>query len=269
MERKINFLPGLVVVMLSMLLFWGCATTDDKKEGRAPDPGVLRVGVTCNYYPLIFKNKNREIAGLEVDFAYGLAAYLERTVQLVELNWDDLIPALRDNRIDIIMSGMSMTNARQIKIAFANPYYKSGQMVLVSKDPKFKLINDFDKLFTQSITMDIGVIGDTTGEMFVRSAFPLAKSIVRFKDQRKAANALISGKIDAFVHDAPSILMIYAEYETKGLRIVMSLMTEEYLAWGMTKKNKNLQRKANQYLNMLKTENKLRPIVEKWMPSLR
>lgn len=270
MKRKKMFWASKpAIIMIFILFLWGCATTGEDKEALAPDPNVLRVGVTCNYYPLIFKNKDEQIAGLEVDFANGLAAHLKKSAKLVELEFDDLIPALRDNRIDIIMSGMSITKSRQIKISFANPYYKSGQMVLISKKQKYKLIDDFEKLFTQSITMDIGVIGDTTGDIFVRDAFPLAKSVVRFSDQRKAADALVSGKIDAFVHDASSILMIFAEYDTQGLRIVPKLMTEEYLAWGVAKNNKTLLEDANQYLKKLKMKNVLRPMVSKWMPSLQ
>ena len=58
--------------------------------------------------------KNRTpCKGLEVDIARALGEALRRRIEFVELAWEGLIPALERGQIDVIMSGMSMTETRQ------------------------------------------------------------------------------------------------------------------------------------------------------------
>jgi ABC-type amino acid transport substrate-binding protein len=71
----------------------------------------LRVGTTPQYPPLTFPQQGH-VTGLEVDCARGVAAELGRRVEVVELAWEALIPALEAGQIDVIMSGMSITEAR-------------------------------------------------------------------------------------------------------------------------------------------------------------
>src|SRR5215471_14493718 len=81
------------------------------RTSSAADAAPLRVGVTPNFPPIIYK-EGGQLAGAEVDFAQALGAELGRPIQFVELSWEDQIPALADGRIDIIMSSMSITRAR-------------------------------------------------------------------------------------------------------------------------------------------------------------
>jgi len=94
---------------------------------------VLLVGVTPDAPPLIFKQGGR-IVGLEAELATALAKELNKSVRFLELEWNDLIPALLENRIDIIMSGMTITAMRQVRIAFTSPYLKTGQTVLAHRE---------------------------------------------------------------------------------------------------------------------------------------
>src|SRR5499433_2904553 len=93
---------------------------------------ALRVGITPNYPPLAFKQQGH-LAGLEVDFARGVEVELGRPVALVELAWDALIPALESGMIDIIMSGMSITEARTQRVWFVSNYLRVGQMAMFRK----------------------------------------------------------------------------------------------------------------------------------------
>src|SRR5580765_8042281 len=85
--------------------------------------GPLRVGITPEYPPLVFRLPDGT-NGLEIDFAKALGHELGRPVEFVVLRWDQLPDALTDGKIDIIMSGMSVTKARQIRIRFSEPYLR-------------------------------------------------------------------------------------------------------------------------------------------------
>ena len=125
----ICFLPGL-------LLLIGCAAPRQQtvKTTEVPqNANLLRAGVAANAQPLVYRQGDK-IVGLEADLARELAKDLGKSVQFVEYEWDGLIPALMANKIDIIMSGMSITGPRQFRIAFTIPYFKSGLMALIRRE---------------------------------------------------------------------------------------------------------------------------------------
>ena len=104
--------------LITLSLMTACGTASSKRTADAkPDENILRVGVSPNSPPLIYK-QGEKIAGLEAEFAHEFAKYLGKSVRFIEVEWVDQIPALLDSRTDIIMSGMSVTKMRQIRIAF-------------------------------------------------------------------------------------------------------------------------------------------------------
>ena len=250
-----------------ILLVTGCAANqpagDDIKPGK-PVLMPLRVGVSTNAPPLIYRQGNK-IVGLEADFASLFAQYLERPVQFVELNWERQIPALLDNKIDIIMSGMTITEMRMIRIAFSDPYFRSGQMALVS----IENANRF-QLGYRSIAQSksVGVIRNTTGQFFVEKDFPGVKRVL-FNSSGEAVMALQKNRIEVFIHDAPIILNQASKFENAGLVAVNAMLTDEYLAWGIHKDNKDLLEEANTFLGILKDRGRLLPLVKRWIPLAR
>src|SRR5436190_14578591 len=100
---------------------------------------LLRIGVTPNAPPMVFKSEGH-ILGVEAELADALGRQLGRKVVFVEEKWDNLIDAVCDDKIDIIMSSMSITPTRSYRIAFSDPYLRVGQMVLARGDEKYKYI---------------------------------------------------------------------------------------------------------------------------------
>src|SRR4051812_9823539 len=179
---------------------------------RAADtPPVLRVGVAPVSPPMIFKEGGK-IVGLEADFAQALGRDLGREIKFVELPWVDLIDALADEKIDIIMSSMSITRARLVRIAFSDPYMRIGQMALVRIDEKSRYTFLMDSLAGKKIGLRAG----TTGDLMVQQEFPRAKRKY-YKTDDDGAIALSKGKIDLFIDDSSMIWYLGGEYEAKGL----------------------------------------------------
>jgi len=262
--RRKNRLPALLMSLGILALAFGC-TVADKKTGKpllvAPSESILRVGVSTNAPPLIFKQDQR-IVGLEADLAKRFAKYLGKSVYFIELEWKDQIPALLENRIDIIMSGMTVTALREVRIAFSNSYFKSGQMALIRSEEAGRFLTGFYSVTKSSA---IGVIENTTGAFFVREHFGYAKQM-EFKTSTEAIEDLIDGKIDMFIHDAPIILYLASENETRGVTPLLTLLTEEYLAWGIRKTDPALLASANGFLQKLETDGELKPMLKRWIP---
>ncbi|MDA3833314.1 MAG: transporter substrate-binding domain-containing protein, partial [Spirochaetales bacterium] len=225
----------------------------------------LFVGVTPSSPPLIYKEGER-IVGLEVDLATALGESLGMPVRFVELDWQDQIPALEKGKIDIIMSGMSITQTRSYRIDFCDPYFRSGQMMLVdianaNQYPR----GYYDLKWKKDIR--IGVVDATTGDYFARKNLP--KALLKgYTTTDQAVNGLIRGNIDAFIGDAPMIAYAASMNESRGVVPIYTLLTEEYLAWGVRKEDKALQRRANEFFKEYKKDGRLESILRKWVPYL-
>lgn len=262
----------LVVIALSLI---SCAASqeqksiaDDKQTSAAsvaPNPNVLRVGVSTNAPPLIYK-QGSEIVGLEAELAKKFGDYLGKSVALIELSWEEQIPALLANKTDIIMSGMSITAMRQVRIEFSKPYFRAGQMALTRNKYLEMVPQSYYGIRGMSITARFGVVRGTTGETFVQQNFGRAKEIVPYETSRQAVEDLLKGRIDLLIHDGPIIFLLAAENETRGLAVVPSLLSEEYLAWGIRKNDVALLEAANNFIDKMIKEDQLDPIINRWIP---
>jgi ABC-type amino acid transport substrate-binding protein len=124
---RLKLLLPVVLVTLAAVFGQNCP---------AGEPTPMRVGVAPVFPPVIYKEGGK-IVGIEADQAQALGAELGRLVKFVELKWEELIPALVDGEIDIIMSDMSVTPARELRIAFAKPYLGISQIPLVRREDAF------------------------------------------------------------------------------------------------------------------------------------
>ena len=255
----------LLFLLAGLLLMAGCAAPQQQKTVRTievpPDENILRVGVAANAQPLVYRQGNT-IVGLEADLARELAKDLGRQLRFVEYKWEDLIPALMADKIDIIMSGMSITRLREVRIAFTIPYFRSGLTALIRREDAARFSTGLFALTTSSA---IGVIKDTTSEFFVEANYSSVKKIV-YSDTKPAVNALIDKRIDMFIYDAPLILYLASENETNGLTALFTLLTEEYLAWGVRKDNKALLEAANNFLRKANSDGRLQKMIKYWIP---
>jgi len=269
MPEKLSIKQLLVLAcfIAGLSLATGCVSTGQKAAEStviAPDINVLRVGVTPNAPPLIFKRGNG-IVGLEADFAREFAKYLGKSLRFVELEWGDQIPALLDNRIDIIMSAMTRTPLREVRIAFTSRYLESGQMALIRREDAARFSTGIFSLTTSSA---IGVIKNTFGEYFVDERYSSIKKEI-FSTPQAATKAVIDKKIDMFIYDAPMVLYLASENENQGLTALFALLTREDLAWGVRKDNTDLLNSANDFLQNPNNEEMLRKMTQYWVPFAR
>ncbi len=249
--------------MVACITLAGCKTVGTKTATPEPvqNENVLRVGVSTNAPPLIFKQDER-ISGLEADFARELATYLGKELHFVELKWDKQVNALLNNQIDIIMSGMTKTALRQARVSFSTPYFRSGQMALIRMKDAASFRTGF---YSIKDDLAIGAVKDTTGEFFVLEHFGDNKT-VSFSRSTDGVEALIQGEIDIFIHDAPVIMYLGSENETRRVTPVYSLFTEEYLAWAMRKDDQELLDAANAFLQEIHKTGRLKQMIKRWIP---
>ncbi|HTZ39014.1 MAG TPA: transporter substrate-binding domain-containing protein [Syntrophales bacterium] len=248
------------IVILCAAFFTGCASAP-VKEADTPKPKPLLVGITPNYPPIIFK-QNKEIKGVEADLAIRLARDLGRPCQFVEVDWDELIPALMEGKFDIIMSGMTINEARKVRINFTEPYLKVGLMTLMRAEDVSKY-NSLSSIKESGAT--VGVVKGTTAEVYVRNQFSKTATIRLLLSAGDAVYPLENRRIDLFVNDSPSVIWLASQNEGK-LRAFLTPFNEDYLGWGIRRDDQDLFLQANAILGSWKADGTLKEVITRWLP---
>ena len=231
--------------------------------GAADTAPPLRVGVAPVSPPMIFKEGGK-VAGLDADFAQALGKELGRPVRFVELPWENLIDALVEDKIDIIMSSVSVTRPRQFRITFSDPYLRISQMALIRADEKRR-----DSLLAGMLAdRTIGVRKGTTGDLLVQQEFPRARRKY-YRTDDEAAQALSKGKIDLFIDDSTMIWYLAGTYEAKGLTVLPLALSDEVLAWGMRRSDTPLQQSVAAFLKKARVSGEADQIVRRWIPKFQ
>lgn len=247
-----NLSPWILRVIISAfaLLSFHTAQADD-----------LVVGVNPEYKPLVYKEEGK-LTGIELATASATAELLNKKLILKELQWDDLIPALQRGDIDVIMSGMSITEERQKQVDFSHSYLEVGQMAIIS----MKHLNRFaapTAMFQPGVR--VGVETGTTGEDYAKQFLATAE-LKTFTNPSTAFEALRADDIDFFIHDAPTSWKIAQSSEYSDLFALYRPLTKESLAWAVKKGNQSLLAELNQALTALESNGKLKLIQDHWMP---
>lgn len=254
-----------ILIFLTLLAFvWGSQgqAQPTARDFSEPEVGrILRIGVAPTGPPVIFKQGDK-FAGIEVDLAKAYCADVDKLPQFIELPFNDLIPALLDGKIDIIMSGMSFTEMRAIRVNFTQPYLKVGQMPLVRIEDVGKYPSTLGLINTKG---KVGVEFGTTGDYLVQENFLYAER-VPYRDIEQAPKDLIAGKIDMFIYDSPVIWWYASEYESQGLAPLVVPLSEEFLCWAVRKDDTNLLQSTNDFLELYRSSGKLQKVIKKWMP---
>jgi len=227
-------------------------------------PAELKVGIATNYPPIAFE-ENGKVVGVEADLAAKLGKELPTKISFVQLDWDELWPALRDKKIDIVMSGVSITERRSKLVSFTEPYLRVGQMALVRKADMAKLAEEGAM---NQPGRRIGVEKNTTGEAYARRHLDKA-TIVTFDSVDLGLAALRGGDVDYFIHDAPTIWRVVGRppKEDPELVGIYRPMTDEYLAWAVRKDDAaTLGTLLDGKIEQWQKDGELQAVIDRWIP---
>jgi polar amino acid transport system substrate-binding protein len=222
--------------------------------------GVLRVGMEPGYMPFEMTNQRGEIIGFDVDVARRMANAMGVKLELVSTAWDGIIPALLTDKFDIIMSGMTLTQERNLSVNFANPYIVVGQTVLIRKEIAGEVKNYRDLNDPKyKVSSKLG----TTGEQAVKRMIPKAE-YVSFETEQEAVLDMLNGKVHAVVYDLPLLSITNAQRNDGSLVFLDEPFTHEPLAWAIRRGNPDFLNWLNHFLNQIKNDGTYEQIYNKW-----
>jgi len=240
-------------ILVGLLLWLGASTVSMAD--------VLRVGVSGDYPPLVYKQEGR-LVGIEPDNALAVGKILGRKIKLVEFSFEKLIPALEAGEIDAIMSGLSVTAERSARVSFIDSYMRVGQMAIMHKDKLSQFAQPWS-IYRSGVR--IGVEPGTTGAAFAERKLKEAE-LKFFQDSDAAFAGLRNNEIDLYIHDAPTSWQLATTGENGDLISLYSPLTEEMLAWAVRKDDDALAVELNRALRMMKANGSLQYILNRWIP---
>lgn len=209
---------GLIAIALAMT---ACA----RKE-------TLKVGIENNFRPFTY-TENGENKGFEVELWDAVAKKAGIKYELVPMDQGELTKALKSGKVDLVVAGMTVNKARKDNLAFSDPYFQTGLVLLTKQDNTD--IRGKEDLKGKTVATEIG----STAYTYV-GGLGTPKEIKGYPNIDQAYEALAAGQVDCVIFDERNA-QDYVQKRGKGkIKIVGETLNKESYAFAASKKSKHL-----------------------------
>ncbi|RLE40840.1 basic amino acid ABC transporter substrate-binding protein [Candidatus Acetothermia bacterium] len=236
-----KFLVGLLLLAVVGLVFGGMAIAKDKYVVASDIP----------WDPFEMVTADGQYFGFDLDVMRAIAVVEGFDIQIQNIAFDSIIPAVKAGKADIGASGFSITEERAKAVTFSNPYYLSNQAVVIRKDSGLNIVT---ALAGKGPTKAIGAQNGTTGfdwikDNLIDNGFPVKQK--GYETYPMAILDLVNGRVDAVIQDQPASRASLAAYPTK-LTIAGIINTYEYFGFLVAKDDpKGILPKLNEGMEKL------------------
>ena len=221
--------------------------------GLAEDT-TLVVGTNAEFAPFEFIGDDGQVTGIDIDLINAIGEKIGMTIQIENMSFDALIPALASGKIEATISGMTITEERKQSVLFSDPYYQASQKIIVKEGSAIAGEADLaDK--------KIGVQLGTTGDLYVTEKFTDA-TVDRYDKGIDAVQDLVNGRLDAVVIDEEPANVFVSQ--AQGLVILEDRLSDEAYGIALPLGQDELLAKINQALSELKADGTLDATYEKY-----
>ncbi len=221
----------------------------------------LRVGLDPGYQPFEMVDKKGNFIGFDIDIAKELAKAMGVKLKIVNTDFDGIIPALLTDKFDIILSGMTITQERNLQINFADPYIVVGQAIILAAKHK-DTVKSYKDLNSPKYTVASRI--GTTGEMATKRMIPKA-TYKSFDKEADGAMDVVNGQADAFIYDLPFHVVFMAQHGTDAVVLLDEPFTYEPLGIGIKKGDPDFLNFLNNFLRQIKSDGRYDRIYNKWI----
>lgn len=95
--------------------------------------GTLRFGTSATTEPFSFVDESQKVVGIDIEIASLVAKKLNKKLEIVNMEFGSMIPALISKKVDMIGACITITEERSQKVLFSNSYYTGGIAAIVKK----------------------------------------------------------------------------------------------------------------------------------------
>ena len=229
--------------------------------------GKLSLALESANAPFVY-TKNNEIVGYEVDVAYRFCEEYGYGLELVDMNFDGIIPAVSSGKQDFGCSTITITEERRESVNFSDPHYDGGSVIAVRKADLEDATASSDSGEAEYKKYDGQIMGIRTGTNFEQITFDYFPNseYMYFETESDMVTALKGKKINGYLADEPVAAMCHVEQPEVNFYKKPIMDDDYYFAFQKdTEKSKKLRTEFNEILAELKANGELDHMKEKWI----
>ena len=286
MKRRVNIMKKVfalaLTVLMVMSMFAGCGSSNTAKtttaateapattaeataaettaaataasELKTVEAGKLIMSTNAAFPPYEMVADDGSFEGIDVEVAGAIAGKLGLELVVDDMDFDAALLAVQQNKSDIVMAGVTVTEDRQLIMNFSDSYATGVQVVIVKEGSDVTLDNLGEKM--------IGTQRGTTGYIYTSGDYG-DDHVTAYDNGASAVQALLNGQVDCVVIDsAPAEAFVAAN---AGLTILDTEYVTESYAIGVNKDNTALLDAINQALAELTADGTVQAIVDKYI----
>ncbi|HMK66033.1 MAG TPA: transporter substrate-binding domain-containing protein [Thermodesulfobacteriota bacterium] len=221
----------------------------------------LVVGTAASMPPLNMKTKDGRIIGMEMDLAQDFAMAMEVKLNVKPMAFKDLLPALESGQVDMVLSAMTMTPSRNLRVAFVGPYFASGKSLL-TKTGNIDSVNTLEKM--NAPEKILVALKGSTSQSFVENLIPKAK-LVLVDDYDQAVAMVRNNKALAMIGDYPVCAVSIVRYPEAQFGMPDKPLTYEPIGVALPPNDLLLENWVQNFLNSLERIGGLKRLEERWL----
>lgn len=252
----------IVLLVVSMLLtFGGCTSKSEgnvSKVDKIKKAGKIVLGTAADYPPFEFHkeiNGKDEIVGFDIEVARAIAKDLGVDLEIIDMKFEGLLPALVTNDIDFILAGMSADEERAKSVDFSTSYYEGVQRLVIRKADadKLKGPEDFKGL-------KIGAQKSTEQEDVAENQFTESEKVY-LANITDLVLEVKNKKIDGLILAEP-VAEAYVKQNSDLYMAEIVLEKEDGYAVAVNKGNTDLLESINKTLDKLIKEDQIDKLIQ-------
>ena len=218
----------------------------------------LLVGTDAGFAPFEYKDtETNEIVGFDIDLIKAIAEAVGDEVQIQNMQFAGLIPALQTNMVDVAAAAITITEERQKQVLFTDPYYDVGLVMVIQKKnvDKYKTLDDMQG---KRICSQIGTTGSILGKQ-VKDA-----TVGEYDQSGEALMELKMGGCESVLVDKTVANHYMQQQKDTTIAVVPHLYNPKQNGFAVAKRNTELQAKLNKGLKTIRENGTYDKIYEKW-----
>lgn len=235
----------LMLALLGALIISGCGSDESSN--------VIQVGTNAEFPPFEYLEGDK-VVGFDIELINEVAKIAGLEIEIKDMSFDGLLPALQTKKIDVVIAGMTATDERKMAVNFTNSYYTASQVIVVKEG------NNEIKSFENLKGKKVGVMLGFTGDLVVSEMKDVENE--KFNAAYGAIMSLKTDKLDAVVLDSEPAKNFVLNNE--GLKIVEGDSEIEEYAIALRKDDSELLDKLNKALAEVKESGKYDELLKKY-----
>ena len=251
-----------ICALAAVGLMAGCGDSDKKSASQAApaassqEKKTLKVACIATYPPFVYKDQAGDIVGFDVDITKAVAKEMGVETTYESMPFDQLVPALADNKADIAVAACDMTQDRADKVNFSNTYYSKENVAILARKED-NTIKGPEDLAGKTVAVEKGTV-------YVETAKQYGANVKEYDYHDQLIKAVADNEADALILDKP-VARFYMEHGAKDkLRAAGIISGSGGFVMFLNKKEPELQKKVNEALNKLMANGEYDKIYDKW-----